>query len=347
MIQQFLERYKIIRTFTSIRYLFIIAIFFSTNLQGAEKIFPKTQDSSITTKESFAKPLNDSNFVSQQNDSLKVSSESISKDSLELPPVILPKWYEMITNVPDDWWRFTKDQFNEPNYPLYILLAGATTALIINDDYTFKISDKFYKQSQFTRNFSDWFKEIGDGRTQFGLAAGFAAFGFISDDHRALKTASQIVEAVLAAGSVVQLIKHVTGRESPFVASSSTGKWRFFPNQIEYHKHVPVYDAFPSGHIATSVATFVVIIENYPEYKSWTIHASYALSALICFGMVNSGIHWYSDYPLGIAIGYAFGKLIANPQSINLTEDENSKKKLSILPYVNRTSLGLSFNLSF
>src|SRR5664279_4126820 len=50
-----------------------------------------------------------------------------------------------------------------------------------------------------------------------GLAAAFAAYGFIAGDNRALRTGSQIVETILASGTVVQVLKHITGRESPFV----------------------------------------------------------------------------------------------------------------------------------
>ena len=30
---------------------------------------------------------------------------------------------------------------------------------------------------------------------------------------------------------------------------------------------------------------------------------------LLGYSMLNNGVHWASDYPLGIALGYAFGKL--------------------------------------
>jgi membrane-associated phospholipid phosphatase len=302
------------------------------------------KDTTLTNFKSKTQNLADSCMDTNQR--VIVCSNESAKDSMILNPNYLPKWYEMITNVPGDWWRFAKEEYESPNYPVYLLITGLTAGLILTDDITYKESDKFYKKTQINRNFSDIFTKIGDGRTQFGLAAGFATFGFIADDHRALRTASQIVEGVLAAGAVVQLIKHITGRQSPFVATSPTGIWRFFPNQIEYHKHVPSYDAFPSGHIATSVAAFVIISENYPEYSNWIDPICYALSTCICIGMVNSGIHWYSDYPLGIAIGYAFGKLIANPKGIGLAEKKGDFRKLSVFPYYNENYIGLTFNYS-
>ncbi|MGE5352418.1 MAG: phosphatase PAP2 family protein [Syntrophothermus sp.] len=259
----------------------------------------------------------------------------------------LPKWHEMISNIPGDYVRYYGTELTEGNLPLYAGIFALTAQLILADDLTWQGSNKIYKSSTFAKNWSDIFTEIGDGRTQFALAAGFAAYGFIGGNNRALRTASQIVEAVLASGAVVQVIKHLTGRQSPYVSSQPGGVWRFFPNQILYHKHVPEYDAYPSGHIATSMAAFVVIAENYPEYK-WIKPVSYSLGALICIGMANKGIHWYSDYPLGIALGYAFGKMIAHPEVTPRKETKDKKKvEVSLLPYVSPLGNGLSLGVSF
>jgi hypothetical protein len=154
------------------------------------------------------------------------------------------------------------------------------------------------------------------------------------------------VEAVLASGTVVQLLKHITGRESPFTRSSPTGLWRFFPNQLEYLKHVPAYDAFPSGHICTALATVIVIAENYPEVK-WIRPVGYVVSGLVGVGMVNRGIHWYSDYPLGLAIGYAFGMIAAHPDGIIAGASDASKTHVSVAPTMGEQGVGLSMSIVF
>ncbi|HEX2865778.1 MAG TPA: phosphatase PAP2 family protein [Ignavibacteriales bacterium] len=260
----------------------------------------------------------------------------------------VPKWYEMISNIPGDYVRYYGSELTKDKLPLFAGIFTLTAQLILADDITWQASHKIYKSSTFAKNWSDIFTEIGDGRTQFALAAGFAAYGFIGSNNRALRTASQIVEAVLASGAVVQVLKHMTGRQSPYVSSQSGGVWRFFPNQIKYHKHVPEYDAYPSGHIATSMAAFVVIAENYPEYK-WIKPVSYSLGALICIGMANKGIHWYSDYPLGIALGYAFGKMIAHPEIVPVKKTKDKKKEIEVglFPYLSPQANGLSLSVSF
>ncbi len=277
---------------------------------------------------------------------IRLNSENSGNDTTSSLGEPLPKWYSMVTNLPSDWLSYYKQEFTTENIPKYLGIAVLTAGLIMTDEKSWRESERFYNRTPFNKSFSDFFTEIGDGRTQFGLAIAFGAYGFIASDNRAIRTASQTVEAVLSAGAVVQVIKHLTGRESPFVETKTGGAWRFFPNQIDYHKHVPAYDAFPSGHIATSMAAFIVISENYPEIK-WLEPASFVLAGFIGFGMANKGIHWYSDYPLGIALGYIFGKIVAHPSYLVKSNNKNEKQSLSFLPYFINGSKGMSFCYQF
>ena len=59
------------------------------------------------------------------------------------------------------------------------------------------------------------------------------------------------------------------------------------------------------------MATVTVIADNYPEYK-YIRPLGYSLMALLGYSMINNGVHWASDYPLGLAIGYGFAKVITN-----------------------------------
>jgi hypothetical protein len=110
---------------------------------------------------------------------------------------------------------------------------------------------------------------------------------------------------------------------------------------------VPAYDAFPSGHMTTSLAAFIVIAENYPELR-WIKPVSYSLEVLLGISMVNTGIHWYSDYPLAIFLGYSFGELISHPiiknKKSNLT---GSTIELKISPYFSNYSTGISLFFKF
>ena len=283
-----------------------------------------------------------------QADSAKVShvvlsSRTSTLDSVRSFPAQSStlQWYDMFANIPHDWVRWGGATFSSTNIPLFVGLTVSTVALVATDDASWTASDRWYKSSRFVEKSSDICEMIGDGRTQFGLAAVFGIYGFAAKDSRALRTASQTVEGILACGAVVQVLKHMTGRESPFVSTAPGGKWQLLPNQIEYAKHVPRYDAYPSGHVATALATVTVVAENYSEVR-WIRPAGYSLVGLLAVAMGNTGIHWYSDYPLGLALGYSFGMLVAHPQGAGPVESQELPPRLSFAPRVDQTGSGIS-----
>lgn len=250
----------------------------------------------------------------------------------------VPKWYSMFTNIPGDWVQYYQTTFKTENILPFIGISAATAALIVADDQTWRWSHGIYDRSHFIHQASDFMENLGDGRPQFGLAGAFAAYGFAFGDRRALRTSSQICEAILSCGAVIQVIKHITGRESPNVSTVTRGRWDFFPNQIEYHKHVPCYDAYPSGHIATALTTLLVIAENYPECK-WLRPVGYPVVALIGFSMGNTGIHWYSDYPLGLSLGYTFAMIVTHSHSSSTTD---TSAGISVAPVLSEGRYGMA-----
>jgi membrane-associated phospholipid phosphatase len=290
-----------------------------------------------------AHPANDSSTVVSVHP-VSVTDTSQSESTLLYPPIT---WHTFIENIPRDWSQWAQTAFRQDKIGDWALVTGLTTALFVTDDITYTPSKHFFESSERAGYWSNFAAEIGDGRTQFGVAGAFAAYGLLFGDQRALRTGSQIIEVVLGAGAVVQVLKHVTGRESPFTRSSPTGIWKFFPDQVQYHKHVPAYDAFPSGHICTSMATVVVIAENYPEVK-WIRPLGYLFCAFIGVGMANNGIHWYSDYPLGIFLGYSFGMIASHQEMFTIAGHDNKNSlNISLAPSISRYGPGLNLGISF
>lgn len=232
-------------------------------------------------------------------------------DTATVAEVFVPDPFDMITNLPSDWVDWTVEYVTLKNLPLIGAIGVVTAGMVITDYETLQPLKREYERSNSFRQASDAAVFIGDGKFQFGVAIAFAGYGLVAGDKRAVRTGSQVTEVILACGGVVQLLKHLTGRESPFTATTPTGRWDLLPNQIEYAKHVPHYDAFPSGHVATALATLTVITENYPEAE-WIKWVGYPAIGALAVGMVASGIHWWSDYPLSIALGYTFGRLVAS-----------------------------------
>jgi hypothetical protein len=253
------------------------------------------------------------------------------------------RWHDFVTNIPGDVIRYGKTAFRQETIPEWIGITALTISFYLTDEQTYRESQRWHNGSSRVEYWGNFFKKMGDGRSQFGLSAALVAYGFISGDNRALRTGSQITEVVLASGATVQVLKHITGRRSPDGDPRYATIWRPFPNQIDYLKHVSSYDAFPSGHITTSMATVIVLAENYPEY-TWIKPVGYTLVASVAIGMVNTGIHWYSDYPLGIALGYAFGMIAAHPEGIDVAKDSDA---LTIYPVARESGIGVGMALQF
>ncbi|HTY08503.1 MAG TPA: hypothetical protein VMF29_05005, partial [Candidatus Edwardsbacteria bacterium] len=67
---------------------------------------------------------------------------------------------------------------------------------------------------------------IGDGWIHIGITTGFYAYGQIAGDDRARQTTSQLLQGLGVTGTVIQILKRSTGRESPGCATAQGGRWR-------------------------------------------------------------------------------------------------------------------------
>lgn len=154
-----------------------------------------------------------------------------------------------------------------------------------------------------------FFYFLGDGWTNFGISASFYLSGALTENNRAMQTGNQIFHGMVSSTIANQALKRSFGRESPIRKSKARGAWRPFPSISTYNNDISKYDAMPTGHLMTATMTFTIIDENYPEYRSWIRPVAATWLTILGFQMVNNSVHWMSDYPLGIAMGYVFGKV--------------------------------------
>jgi hypothetical protein len=241
-----------------------------------------------------------------------------------------PKLFEVIKYLPKDIIEFGQFTVQKENILWTGLAVGSTAAIIPFDqmllDNAIEIgeplglnTDARYKRlfgvlELIPRDLNAGIYFLGNGLTTLIIGGGFYTAGKINNDYRALNTANELVEVLISVGVTTQTLKRITGRQSPTAAiddGNPGGHWTPFPSFKSYQTNTPNYDAMPSGHIATFMATITVIATNYPEVK-WIKPVGYSLMGILAFEMVSSRVHWVSDYPIGLLIGYAIGKNAAN-----------------------------------
>lgn len=240
-----------------------------------------------------------------------------------------PKFFDMVTEVPKDLIDLGKFVVQKENLIWTSAALGSTLALLPFDqkllDNAQELGEplgladdvryiRVFQIELIPQDINGAIYYLGNGLTPILVSSGFYLVGLINDDYRALNTSSELIEVLISSGVVTQTIKRVTGRESPVAAienGNPGGHWTPFPSFKAYQTQTPSYDAMPSGHLTTYMAALTVLTTNYPDNK-YLKPIGYSLMALLGFEMMSSRVHWVSDYPLAILIGYAIGKNAAN-----------------------------------
>lgn len=272
-------------------------------------------------------------FIFQGNYCRSQDVMDLQNDSVDAP--IPSKPLRIITRIPSDLWQLAKSPFKKNSIPALGIIAGSTALMYYYDDGILKGITGFSVRNNIDTNTS--YKKLlkigdqsfvkiplnatsigytlGEGWTGLAIAGGLFISGKIGKSTRPLQTAGDLVEGFISTAIVTQAIKRITGRESPFVATAPRGRWRPFPSFKEYQNNTPSYDAFPSGHLTTMMLYTTILADNYPE-KKWIRILGYSLITYSSLAMMNTEVHWASDYPLAIAIGYVQAKIITSRHKV-------------------------------
>jgi hypothetical protein len=230
--------------------------------------------------------------------------------------------------VPGNITRIIESPFHRNNLKGFLVTVGATGLILPVDqpitngikhfsqqihfhsetDYkiVFKVGDT--KILKIPQNLNSALYQFGEGGTSMMLAGGLYLYGKIMHDKRSVYAASDVTETFITMGITTQVFKRISGRQSPFTSTDEGGKWKPFPKFHQYQVNTSEYDAFPSGHLATMMATVSTLIMDFPE-KKWIKPTGYSLIALTGLAMINTDVHWLSDYPLALALGYISAKI--------------------------------------
>jgi len=245
-----------------------------------------------------------------------------------------PKPFAFITQLPNATIGTVNATFSKKSIKPLVFIAATTGLLILADEpiangvqqfsriihveaternktiWAIKLSGKPTNIIKAPQNINTALYQVGQGFPGLILGAGMFVYGKINQNYRAISTASQLAETFILMGVTTQVLKRITGRQSPQPGNENSNQWHFFPSFSAYQKHTPMYDAFPSGHLATLMSTVTILTENYPE-KKWIKPVGYSLTGLVGLAMINNGAHWASDYPLALGLGYLCARQVA------------------------------------
>jgi hypothetical protein len=168
---------------------------------------------------------------------------------------------------------------------------------------------------------------LGDGWTHMTIAWSFYLYGLSEKKRKPTNVGIQLMHGMAASTLVNQVMKRSFGRESPNTRTEFRGRWRPGPSVKAYWEKTAEFDAMPSGHIMTATLVFTVLNNNYPEESYWLRPTEYVWLTLLGYEMVNNGVHWASDYPIGIATGLVIGNIVSNLGATNGVTNSDSKPK--------------------
>ncbi len=283
-----------------------------------------------------------------------------------------PRPFEFVTNVPSDLAKFGKTVVARKNLPKLGLLLGTTAICVAFDQPLLDAAQQFGRyihldpQRKFNRaisfnigsfavpvldvpqNLNSAFYFIGEGWPSILVAGSFYGYGIFTNDYRARQTFSQLAEMFFTLALTTQVLKRITGRQSPFNSTTSGGEWHPFTKPSVYQADVSNYDAFPSGHLATIMATVTILAGNYPDSK-FIKPVGYSIMGLLGYAMMNNGVHWMGDYPVAIAIGYTCGKIaLSRGQKVIKKKSGGTGYRSSVMPlFFGQNGYGLSYRLTF
>jgi membrane-associated phospholipid phosphatase len=202
------------------------------------------------------------------------------------------------------------------------LLTGAavlavTGVLIANDEGIYRGFKTFQGRHAWVDQASPALSFLGDWGVDCGIAGLFFLGGVIARDPRARDTGLMAWETLLHTGLLVQVAKHLAGRQRPAVDNGNDywhGPSAFFKR---YEDGFANYDSFFSGHTVSAWGLATVIAENYRR-RGWVPPVCYGLAALVGLSRLTEDAHWLSDVFLGAVVGYAVGKMVVRNQNRRL-----------------------------
>jgi membrane-associated phospholipid phosphatase len=232
--------------------------------------------------------------------------------------------------------------FSSPTWTS-IGIGSAALITVVMFHYDQQIYDDLYRWKANTpavNKISPVITNLGDGSFSIGLFGGFAGFGLIFKNEKAVEVGKIGLESFFLTGVTVQILKNLCGRERPSARTRAGGFWHgplSYFREPKNGKGISSFDAFPSGHTATVFAAATTISDYYSE--PWVSYTCYSLATMTAISRITESTHWMSDCFVGAIIGYYGAKLV---------ERWNDRAgNISLQPRIERYQYGLLLSVKF
>jgi len=228
-------------------------------------------------------------------------------------------------------------RFSLKDWAIVAGMSVFTGYLISKDESIYDRFKAYQDKNKWVDDVSPIMTLLGDGNVSLGISGLLYLSGLVVKDEKAKDTGKLVLMSLVHSGVVVQLLKHLTGRQRP-EAENGIDRWdgpsgffkRYKDNRDMY------YDAFPSGHTITVWSTATVIAHQYNKSVFVPI-LSYGLATLSGLSRVTEDTHWLSDVFAGAVLGFAIGKFIYRKRS----------QKFMVMPLIGngKTGINIGFKL--
>ena len=205
-------------------------------------------------------------------------------------------------------------------------VVAGTVFLIANDESIYRRIKDYQDEHNWVNRVSPHITRLGDGEITLSIAGLFYLGGLAFKNEKAKETGLLGIQAIIHTGFVVQVLKHIFGRQRPCVEDGKdhwSGPSGFF-KRYEAGRSSR-YDAFPSGHTIVAWGTLTVIAEQYKKTIVVPV-VCYSLATMAGLSRITEDKHWFSDVFIGAALGYSIGKYLVKARSRHFHVSSNIDK---------------------
>lgn len=188
-------------------------------------------------------------------------------------------------------------------------------------------------RSNTTDKITGFIEPYGNGRYTIPFAIGTYLTGLVTKQHRIRRISLHLIENYVLIAGATRTVQYLVNRKRPRDGARYN---LFYGPRLK-----DMQTSFSSGHSALAWMISTTFAYELKEFK-WLPPVLYTMSALVSLSRVHDNAHWVTDVIVGSVLGHTISHVVLKRHQINTTKND-----VSLLPYLNSNSRGLTLNLKF